>query len=415
VEESIRAGALQGFDRVVRDLGGDPERLLRRNGLDPRSLRNPESMVSLAKVALLVEDAARTLQCPTLGLRVGSQQDVAVLGPVAVVIRNTNTVREAILKASRYLFMHSPSYEVSLEDPSSHLPDCVTLRFDIKLESAVPQRQLIDGLLASTFQIVQLLSPNPIRLRGVSIPHTPTGPRSAYRACFNAPVSFEQPFAGLHAGREILQSKMSDIGPYLREQALAYVASHQLEGGRLVSGRVRSALKSTVGANRGTKGEIAELLRGDPRGGIPSRDPTPAAGNRDTPGPSGCRARVLGAIRDEPFRQAVVRRHPRAAPSKPRWLGRPWRAGKAERAVDVRHHRRGRYPTDRRVVSRYPIVGRRVEHASSAERMPPPQPVACRIVLGEDGGRVRGDGRTQHGRSGNSNCECRSGQRAAHY
>lgn len=265
MEESIRAGALQGFDRVVRDLGGDPERLLRRNGLDPRSLRNPESMVSLAKVALLVEDAARTLQCPTLGLRVGSQQDVAVLGPVAVVIRNTNTVREAILKASRYLFMHSPSYEVSLEDPSSHLPDCVTLRFDIKLESAVPQRQLIDGLLASTFQIVQLLSPNPIRLRGVSIPHTPTGPRSAYRACFNAPVSFEQPFAGLHAGREILQSKMSDIGPYLREQALAYVASHQLEGGRLVSGRVRSALKSTVGANRGTKGEIAELLDLHPR------------------------------------------------------------------------------------------------------------------------------------------------------
>jgi AraC-like DNA-binding protein len=99
----------------------------------------------------------------------------------------------------------------------------------------------------------------------VSIPHTPTGPRSAYRACFNAPVSFEQPFAGLHLDREILQSEMSDIGPYLREQAHAYVASHQLSADRLVSGRVRSALKSTVGANRGTKAEIAELLNLHPR------------------------------------------------------------------------------------------------------------------------------------------------------
>ena len=50
--------------------------------------------------------------------------------------------------------------------------------------------------------------------------------------------------------------------------------------------------------------------------------------------------------------------------------------GEAERAVDVRHHRRGRYPTFRRVVSRYPIVRRRLERASTAERMPPPEPVA---------------------------------------
>lgn len=265
MDESVRAGALQGFDEVVLELGGDPEELLRRNGLDPRSLRNPESMVSLARVALLVEDAARTLRVPTFGLRVGSHQDVAVLGPLAVVIRNTNTVREAILKASRYLFIHSPSYEVSLEDPSAHLPGCITLRFDIKLESAVPQRQLIDGLLASTFRIVQHLSPKPIQLRGVSIPHTPTGPRSAYRACFNAPVAFEQPYAGLHLEPEVLQSKMSDISLFLHEQALAYVASHQLTPSRQVSGRVRSALKSTVGANRGTKAEIAELLDLHPR------------------------------------------------------------------------------------------------------------------------------------------------------
>jgi AraC-like DNA-binding protein len=265
VEESIRAGALQGFDHVVRELGGNPQQLLRRNGLDPRSLRNPEAMVSLAKVALLVEDAARTLDLPTFGLRVGSHQDVAVLGPLAVVIRNTTTVREAILKASRYLFVHSPSYEVSLEDPSGHLPACITLRFDIRLESAVPQRQLIDGLLASSFRIVQMLSPSPFRLRGVSVPHTPTGARHAYRSLFDAPVAFEQPYAGLHVGREILQSKMSDLDPLLREQALAYVASQQLTGGRLVSGRVRSALKSTIGANRGTKAEIAELLNLHPR------------------------------------------------------------------------------------------------------------------------------------------------------
>jgi AraC-like DNA-binding protein len=222
-------------------------------------------MVSLAAAARLLENAARTQHLPTFGLRLGSVQDVASMGLLAVVIRNTATVHEALRNASRYLFIHSPSYELTLEDPSRHLPDCITLRFDIKLETAVPQRQLIDGFLATTYRMAQLLSPKPIRVLGVSIPHSPTGHRHAYRAHFNAPVSFEQPYAGLHLGREILQASMGGIEPYLREQAVAYIASrHPAAGGR-VSGRVRSTLKSTVGANRGTKGQIAELLDLHPR------------------------------------------------------------------------------------------------------------------------------------------------------
>jgi len=110
----------------------------------------------------------------------------------------------------------------------------------------------------------------------------------------------------------------------------------------------------------------------------------------------------------------------------PRWLDRPRRAGEAERAVNVRHHRRGRYSPYRRVVSLYPVVHGRLERASSAERMTPTEHVASRIVL--DGGRteghgyagqacpgrrcVRGRGRTHHGCSRNSCRHSRSGQRA---
>jgi hypothetical protein len=105
-------------------------------------------------------------------------------------------------------------------------------------------------------------------------------------------------------------------------------------------------------------------------------------------------------------------------------LDGPRRAGGAERAVDVRHHRRGRYPAYRRVVSRYPIVRWRIEHASSARWMPPPQPVACRIL--DEGGQerhgqacpggrcVRRNGRTHHGYSGDSCRHSRCGKRAAH-
>lgn len=94
-------------------------------------------------------------------------------------LTDVDTVHKAALSASRYVFLHSPSYEFAVEDPSRHVPGCITLRVDIRLERALPQRQLIDSFLSSTYRLAQLLSPQPIRLRGVSIPHTPIGRHDA--------------------------------------------------------------------------------------------------------------------------------------------------------------------------------------------------------------------------------------------
>ncbi|MGX9674085.1 AraC family transcriptional regulator [Mycobacterium sp. HM-7] len=265
MDESIRAGVLRGFAPFIRDLGGDPDRLYTQSGLDPDALHDAESMVPLAAVALLLENAARQHRLPTLGLRLGSRQDLSILGLLAVVVQNSDTVYEATANASRYLFFHSPCYELVIEDPSPHLPGCITVRFDVQLERAVPQRQLIDAYLSSTYRMAQTLSPIPLRLRGVSLPHSPVGERSAYRAHFDAPVAFEQPYAAIHLDRDLLQARIQSIKPHLRSQAIAYIATRHPAPGQSLSECVQRTLKSTIGANRGTKAEIADLLNMHPR------------------------------------------------------------------------------------------------------------------------------------------------------
>jgi AraC-like DNA-binding protein len=265
VDESIRAGVLQGFVPFIRELGGDPDRLYRQSGLDPAALGDPESMVPLDVLALLLENAAQHHRLPTLGLRLGSRQDLSILGLLAVVVQNSGTVYEAAVSASRYLFFHSPGYELVIEDPSPHLPGCITVRFDVQLERAVPQRQLIDAYLSSTYRMAQALSPTPLHLRGVSIPHTPVGQRSVYRTHFDAPVSFEQPYAAIHLDRHLLNTRIRAIKPHLRSQAIAYLATRYPAAGQSLSERVQRTLKSTIGANRGTKAEVADLLNMHPR------------------------------------------------------------------------------------------------------------------------------------------------------
>ena len=262
---AVRAAALQGFDGLVRAFGGQPERLIRECGLRPESLRDPESMIPLNSVAELLEEAATGLAQPAFGLLLGGQQDPTMLGQLAVVIQDSATVYHALRTASRYLYLHSPAYDFALDDYGRQLPGCISVRFDVNLEGAVPQRQLIDGCLSSAHRLTQLLSPIPFRLKGVSLPHSPIAGHADYRSHFCAQVFFEQPYAALHLDREILGTSMQRIKPELRERAIAYVASREPANASSVSARVRSALKSTMGANRGTKAEIAGLLGLEPR------------------------------------------------------------------------------------------------------------------------------------------------------
>ena len=45
VERQVRAGNLTGFGDLVRNLGGDPRRMLERHDIDPRAMRDPDSYV----------------------------------------------------------------------------------------------------------------------------------------------------------------------------------------------------------------------------------------------------------------------------------------------------------------------------------------------------------------------------------
>lgn len=256
---------MAGFAELVCELGGDPDVLLHDAGLGRDALGDPELMISLHDVAQLMESAARQTATPTFGLRHGALHSPEMLGVLAVAIQNAATVDEAVRTASRYLFMHSPAYELVLENPSRQLPGCVTLRFDAGFEGPVPQRQLIDGCLASIYRILGVLLVGKVPLRAVSIPHTPTGRQADYRSHFAAPVFFAQPYPALHLDDGVLARNMGPVKPLLREQAIAYIKVRHPPAGPRVTDSVRSALKSTVGATRGTKADIAELLELQPR------------------------------------------------------------------------------------------------------------------------------------------------------
>lgn len=103
----VRSAGLQGFRRTVRELGGDPVLFARQAGLAVEALDTPEWIVEDTAIAAVLEIAAAALGQSDLGLRVASAPEPSLLGPLAVVLQNSASVKDAIECMSRYMYVHA--------------------------------------------------------------------------------------------------------------------------------------------------------------------------------------------------------------------------------------------------------------------------------------------------------------------
>jgi len=244
----VRAAALRGFAALVKRLGGDAGALLRRHHLSRASLDDEETLIPLRALISLLEDSARSLNCPDLGLQLAMAQDVSILGPLAVALQHSPSVGEALALSSRYLFLHSNgiAFTIVLEDPPG--PGLAQLRFEIALSESMPARQAFDLGLAVSHRMFGMLVGDAYRLKAVHLPHTPVAPRSTYRSFFAAPVRFDQPHAALVVPRALFEAPLPASNETLRLLATSFLDAHYAVPGASVGPRVRLALTRSLGA-----------------------------------------------------------------------------------------------------------------------------------------------------------------------
>ena len=90
----------------------------RRPGAVPVALRHPagveheeDAFVPFDAFVALLEASADELNCPDFGLRLSRWQGLDILGPIAVIARNAQTLLGGLEAIARYLYVHSPRVE----------------------------------------------------------------------------------------------------------------------------------------------------------------------------------------------------------------------------------------------------------------------------------------------------------------
>lgn len=221
MSEIVRAESLRGFPAIVAELGGDPDTLLRENGIDPAVLADNDAYLAYRRVMLLVERVAVALNAPDLGMRMAERTGASMLGPLAVAMYNAETVRDAIAIGQRYFHFHNPTIVITL---SRFDADADLISLDVRMRRAPRHVQTYERGVATLHGFLAAVCGPAYKPKEIRFRHEPLSAPSRYRAVFGVAPSFHAPDAGVVLARSLTEAPLIGANPQLRK-----IAEHFLE------------------------------------------------------------------------------------------------------------------------------------------------------------------------------------------
>lgn len=259
----IRASVLLGYDDLVRELGGDPELFLSRFGIPRRIEYQEDAFISFDAYVRMLEASADDLRCQDFGLRLSRWQGLDILGPIAVIARNAQTLLDGLEAIARYLYVHSPALRLTLTSHNAK----TGLRFIYELtEPGLPE--VVQGYELSmgiVVRIMRLLSGPEARPSAVSFLHEQQGSDAAYSKALGCSVRFRQTWCGFEVSPRLADKRIESADPETRRIAAKYLDSQYLPRTASLSDRVAELTRRLLPTGQCGVDVISDQLAVHPR------------------------------------------------------------------------------------------------------------------------------------------------------
>jgi AraC-like DNA-binding protein len=216
----IRTSSLAGFVELVDELGGDPDALLRKVHLRRRDLEDATALIPYATVVHLLATAAEELECSDIGLRLSQRQSIDIMGPVAVIARNSKTVGDALDSIFKYMSYYCTAVAPALVPAN---PGNVFFTLDYAVPDTPRHRQKVELSLAVMNEVMRLLTHGRFVAESVLFRHEQAMPAAVYRKYFRTRVRFDEPRDALLFKSDILARPLNQADPSLRAVVADFV------------------------------------------------------------------------------------------------------------------------------------------------------------------------------------------------
>jgi AraC-like DNA-binding protein len=257
----IRSTLLTGYSKLTRSLGGNPQRLLRASGINPRLETDPDSYISFSALCDLLERTAAETGCTSFGLRLSVAQGMASLGPLGFAIQNCATFGDALGEWRQFQSVHMQGAHSELRRSGAVLRWIYHVDEPGQLGTSQKVAQGL-GLAVNVFRA--LLGPhwNPIEVHLIQ-------PRPAdamdFRRIFRAPVRFDQDADFIALPRNMLEHPIERSNPDLRRLLDRYLLEMKSGVSESLEEQVRKAIRSGLSRQDCSIEEVAAILSVTPR------------------------------------------------------------------------------------------------------------------------------------------------------
>ncbi len=218
----VRGTALSGYPRLVAELGGDSNELLRAAGIRPEDVGEHEIFLPYRSLIVAIETAATATATPDFGRRLALRQGIEILGPVGVAARTAATVGDAFAIVETFLAAYSPAISVRIL-PSTSTGESF-YAFEVLIERPPPHPQTTELSLGVSLGVLRFLLGAQYRPLTVHLPHQPLTASADYLTYFGCRPRFVQPTAGF-------TFRTADLARSLNQDALAHQAVVQYLSG----------------------------------------------------------------------------------------------------------------------------------------------------------------------------------------
>lgn len=262
--DAIHSQALTGFPGLVRDFGNNPDELLIEYGIASAEAGGRGPVLEYRAFVQLLAHSADRLGVPDFGIRLAQRQRGGkVIGPVGIVMKNSQSVGQALGYCARHIHAYSLATRVRFRpDRARHI---LFVGLEILLDRPADTRQVIEHAVMLAHLNVTDISSGMARARRVHFRHEPQAPPKVYRDAFGCEVRFGQEMDGFVLTEDDLLCKIGDPDEQVYEMATAFIDTHYPAAMPPLHARVRSLVVNLLGSNRCTSEHIASELCLHPR------------------------------------------------------------------------------------------------------------------------------------------------------
>lgn len=153
----VRTGAIEGYEKLVSQLGQNPAQILRKAGFSPVQLHQPNTYVAYAKLATLLDSSALLCEEPLFGLRLAVDQNLMVVGELALSVSHQPTLATALSYYDQHAHLHARGVRVQ-QQVRGELAE-VSLNFDFTNPSGLMHLKQLS--VCQLFNAIRVLVDNP--------------------------------------------------------------------------------------------------------------------------------------------------------------------------------------------------------------------------------------------------------------